>query len=147
MGYSPGGCKESDTTERLYSLLYACRFLAMCTWVVVHGISQAGILEQVAISFSKESSQLRGQADSCLLRLNQGSLLLWSWLHSFSSSLAVNHHHSSPHWVALFALIRLSPRVSSLLDHSILMVETMTNPSFSPTYIIPILYMGHIRVC
>ena len=141
MGYSPGGRKESDMTERLYSLLYACRFLATCTWVVVHGISQAGILEQVAISFSRESSQLRGQADSCLLRLNQGSLLLWSWLHSFSSSLAVNHHHSSPHWVALFALIRLSPRVSSLLDHSILMVETMTNPSFSPTYIIPILYM------
>ena len=115
VGYSPGGCKELDTTERLHSLLYECRFLATCTWVVVHGISQAGILEQVAIFFSRESSQLRVQADSCLLRFNQGSLL-WSWPHSFSSSLAVNHHNSSPHWVALralFALIRLSLHVSS----------------------------------
>ena len=149
VGYSPWGCKESDMAERLHSLLYECRFLAMRAWVVVHEISQARILEQVAVSFSRESSQLRGQADSSLLRFNQGSLLR-SWSHPSSSSLAVNHHSSSAHWVALralFPLIRLLPHVSSLLDHSILMVETMTNPLFSPTYIIPILCMWHIHVC
>ena len=81
MGYSPGDCKELDITEKLPNdtegikqHLSAC-LLCMLTCSVakscvtlwdlmdcsppgfsVHAISQARILEQVAISFSKESS-------------------------------------------------------------------------------------------
>ena len=50
-GYSPGGCKESDTTEAL-STPMNCSLPGSS----VHGVSQARILEWVAISFYRLQS-------------------------------------------------------------------------------------------
>ena len=77
MGYSPWGHKESDTTEPLHlhhivgtmpgriSLVCCCLVTKLCLTLCdpmdcspsgssVHGISQARILEWVAISFSRD---------------------------------------------------------------------------------------------
>ena len=85
VGYSPWGHQESDGTQRLsthvlrtYSTSTGYPVIRMCVCVgsqlcltlcdpvdysasssSVHGISQASILELVAISFSRESSQPR----------------------------------------------------------------------------------------
>ena len=70
VGYSPWGCKESDTTERLHftSLVCVCaKSLQLCLTLCdpmdysppglsVQRIFQARILEWVAISFSWGSS-------------------------------------------------------------------------------------------
>ena len=75
--HSPWGCKESNTTERLSFSLMEGKYIIICCLVAkshstlcdpmdcsppgssVHGISRAIILEWVAISFSRESSQPR----------------------------------------------------------------------------------------
>ena len=81
MGYSPWGCKELDMTEQLHNdnegmkqllsayllcmLMCSVAKLRVTLWDLmdcsppgssVHVTCQARILEQVAISFSKESS-------------------------------------------------------------------------------------------
>ena len=90
VGCSPQGCKESDTTERRVSVssVYAYTGWAWCYCLVaklcltlcnsmdcsppgssVHGISQARILEQIAISYSGGSPQPRARTHiSCISR-------------------------------------------------------------------------------
>ena len=78
--YSPWGCKESDTTEQLslalfilwLQMLVAQLCPTLCNSMdcsppgsSVHGISQARILQWVAISFSRGSSWLRDQTQFC----------------------------------------------------------------------------------
>ena len=70
--YSPWGCKESDTTERLSLfrtiMSVSCPVVSYCNPMdysppgfSVHGISQARTLEWVAIPFSRGSSWPRDQ--------------------------------------------------------------------------------------
>jgi len=75
IGYSPWGCKESDTTERLhfhfhfqYHLVLAAHSCPTLDTLdcsppgsSVHGILQARILQWVAMPFSRGSSQPRDQ--------------------------------------------------------------------------------------
>ena len=67
MGYGPWGCKELDTTKQLVLLLFEVKFAQSCLIFCgpmdcslpgfsVHGILQAGMLEWVAIPFSRGSS-------------------------------------------------------------------------------------------
>ena len=91
--YSPGSCKESDTTEWL-SLIHswqdcACAYCSVMSnscnpmdyslpGSSVHGISQARILEWVAISSSRRSFQPRDQTIiSCVSCI--GSWILGCW--------------------------------------------------------------------
>ena len=61
-GYCPWGCKESGTTEQLHflSMPYSSMHCSL-PGSFVREISQARILEWVAISFSRESSRPRDQ--------------------------------------------------------------------------------------
>ena len=91
VGYSPWGRRESNTTERLHFDFY---IIAHCCLVAkshltllwpmdcsppgssVHRISQERILEGVALSFSRGSSQLRDWTHvSCL-----GRWVLYHWV-------------------------------------------------------------------
>ena len=58
VGYSPWGRKELDTTERLHSVIYDPMDCSL-PGSSLHGIFQAIVLEWIAISFSRGSSQPR----------------------------------------------------------------------------------------
>ena len=85
---SPWGHKESDTTEQLnYVKLSRDPMDCNLPGSPVHEISQARILERVAISFSRESSWPRDQTCvSCI-----GRWILYPW-----ATREAPHRHSLP---------------------------------------------------
>ena len=86
MGYSPWGHKQLDMTEHSEESEVAQSCPTLCDPVdysppgsSAHGVLQAKILEWVAISMSRGSSQYRDQIESWSPALQADSLLLSHW--------------------------------------------------------------------
>ena len=111
--YSPWGHKELDTTERLHLLTYGCPEppFTFCSLVAklcltfchpmdcsppgssVQVIFQARIMEQVAISFSRESSWPRDRTH--ISRVRKIPLRIFHWQ---MDSLPLNHGTTREAW-------------------------------------------------